>query len=189
MECLCNRAYNDWKKHIFYRILTIFTIGITQLFMKVKLIVIGKTDQQYLQNGIEVYQKRLVHYLPFEYIVIPDIKNTRTLSEEQQKEKEGDLILAQLKPGDELILLDEKGKEFRSVEFARFLEKKMLAGVKNLVFVIGGPYGFSSKVYEAAIGKISLSKMTFSHQMVRMIFSEQLYRALSILKGEPYHHE
>ncbi|MGQ8338147.1 23S rRNA (pseudouridine(1915)-N(3))-methyltransferase RlmH [Sunxiuqinia sp. A32] len=157
--------------------------------MKIRLIVIGKTDQKYLQHGVEIYQKRLAHYLPFEYLIIPDIKNTRKLSEEQQKEKEGELILAQVKPGDELILLDEKGKEFRSVEFARFLEKKMLSGVKNLIFVVGGPYGFAPKVYQTATSKISLSKMTFSHQMVRLVFSEQLYRALSILKGEPYHHE
>lgn len=157
--------------------------------MKIKLIVIGKTDKEYLQEGIDIFQKRIPHYLPFEYQILPDIRNTRKLSEEQQKEKEGELILAQLKPGDELILLDEKGKEFSSVEFARFLEKKMVIGSKTLAFIIGGPYGFSKNIYEAATGKISLSKMTFSHQMVRLIFSEQLYRALSILKGEPYHHE
>ncbi len=157
--------------------------------MKIKLIVIGKTDKEYLQEGIDIFQKRIPHYLPFEYQILPDIRNTRKLSEEQQKEKEGELILAQLKPGDELILLDEKGKEFSSVEFARFLEKKMVIGSKTLAFIIGGPYGFSKNIYETATGKISLSKMTFSHQMVRLIFSEQLYRALSILKGEPYHHE
>ncbi|MGD9928686.1 MAG: 23S rRNA (pseudouridine(1915)-N(3))-methyltransferase RlmH [Mangrovibacterium sp.] len=157
--------------------------------MKVRLIVIGKTDKDYLQEGIDIFHKRIPHYLPFEYLALPDIRNTRKLSEDQQKEKEGELLLAQLKPGDELILLDEHGKQFRSTEFARFLEKKMLGGSKTLVFAIGGPYGFSEKVYEAATGKISLSKMTFSHQMVRLIFSEQLYRALSILKGEPYHHE
>ena len=157
--------------------------------MKIKLIVIGKTDQGHLQEGIGMYHSRIPHYLPFEYQVIPDIKNTRKLSEVQQKEKEGELILSQIKAGDELILLDEKGKEFRSTEFARFLEKKMLGGVKNLIFVIGGPYGFSDAVYQKAAGKVSLSKMTFSHQLIRLIFSEQLYRALTILKGEPYHHE
>lgn len=157
--------------------------------MKIKLLVIGKTDQSYLQEGIEVYHKRIPHYVPFEYQFIPDIKNTRKLSEDQQKEKEGELILLQLKPGDELFLLDEKGKMYRSIEFARFLEQKMLGGVKNLVFVIGGPYGFSNAVYQKANGKLSLSKMTFSHQLIRLIFSEQLYRALTILKGEPYHHE
>ncbi|WP_163716430.1 23S rRNA (pseudouridine(1915)-N(3))-methyltransferase RlmH [Mangrovibacterium lignilyticum] len=157
--------------------------------MKIKLVVIGKTDKKYLQEGLELFQNRIPHYLPFEYQIIPDIKNTKSLSEEQQKEKEGELILAQLKAGDELILLDERGNEFRSVDFAGFLEKKMLGGIKNLIFCIGGPYGFSAKVYQAANGKISLSRMTFSHQMVRLIFCEQLYRALTILKGEPYHHE
>ncbi len=157
--------------------------------MRIKLVVIGKTDKKYLQEGIELFQSRIPHYLPFEYQIIPDIKNTKNLSEEQQKEKEGELILTQLKAGDELILLDERGQEFRSVSFAEFLEKKMLSGVKTLIFCIGGPYGFSAKVYGSATGKISLSKMTFSHQMVRLIFCEQLYRALTILKGEPYHHE
>lgn len=157
--------------------------------MKVKLLVIGKTDKDYLNEGIDLFRKRIPHYLPFEYQIIPDIKNTRNLPEDQQKEKEGELILAQLKAGDELILLDEHGKEYRSTEFALFLEKKMLAGTKTLVFCIGGPYGFSPNVFEMATGKISLSKMTFSHQMVRLIFCEQLYRALTILKGEPYHHE
>lgn len=157
--------------------------------MKIKLIVIGKTDERYLRDGIENYHKRIPHYLPFDYQVILDVKNTRKLSEDQQKEKEGELILAQLKAGDELILLDERGQTFRSAEFARFLEKKMLGGLKTLIFAIGGPYGFSDAVYQKAAGKVSLSKMTFSHQMVRLIFSEQLYRALTILKGEPYHHQ
>lgn len=157
--------------------------------MKIKLIVIGKTDQSFLRDGIQLYHKRIPHYLPFEYLIIPDIKNTRKLSENQQKIKEGELILSQIKAGDELILLDEKGKDFRSIDFARFLEKKMLGGVKNLIFTIGGPYGFSEAVYQKAIAKVSLSKMTFSHQLIRLIFSEQLYRALTILKGEPYHHE
>lgn len=157
--------------------------------MKIKFIVIGKTDQSYLKEGIDIFVKRVSHYVPFEYQIIPDIKNTRKLSQDQQKQKEGELILAQIKPGDELILLDEKGKDLRSTEFARFLEKKMLSGLKNLVFAVGGPYGFSSDVYQAASGKVSLSKMTFSHQMVRLVFSEQLYRAFTILKGEPYHHE
>jgi 23S rRNA (pseudouridine1915-N3)-methyltransferase len=120
---------------------------------------------------------------------IPDIKNSKNLSEDQQKEKEGELILQQLSTSDELFLLDEQGMEVSSVEFARFLEKKMISGIKRLVFVIGGPYGFSGSVYSRAIGKVSLSKMTFSHQMVRLIFLEQLYRAMTILKGEPYHHQ
>lgn len=157
--------------------------------MKIKLIVIGKTDKPYLQNGIDIFNARIIHYLPYEFEAIPDLKNTKSLSESQQKEKEGELLLARLNPGDELILLDEHGNEFSSSVFARFLERKMLGGTKTLVFGIGGPYGFSQKIYDAAKSKISLSKMTFSHQMIRLIFAEQLYRALTILKGEPYHHE
>ncbi|MFV0290189.1 MAG: 23S rRNA (pseudouridine(1915)-N(3))-methyltransferase RlmH [Mangrovibacterium sp.] len=157
--------------------------------MKIKLIAIGKTDKSYLQEGIEIFTKRIPHYIAFEYCLIPDIKNTKNLSEELQKTKEGELIIAQLQAGDELILLDDKGKEFRSVDFAKYLEHKMINSSRTLVFCIGGPYGFSSEVYAKSEGKISLSKMTFSHQMVRLIFCEQLYRALSILKGEPYHHE
>ncbi len=157
--------------------------------MKISLLVIGKTDEAYLQKGLEIFLKRVPHYIQFEMKVIPDIKNAKNLSEEQQKDKEGELILQQILPSDELFLLDENGIEVSSVDFARFLEKKMLSGIKRLVFVIGGPYGFSGNVYSRAIGKISLSKMTFSHQMVRLIFAEQLYRALTILKGEPYHHQ
>lgn len=157
--------------------------------MKISLLVIGKTDEAYLQKGLEIFLKRIPHYVPFEMKVIPDIKNAKNLSEEQQKDKEGELILQQILPSDELYLLDENGLEASSVDFARFLEKKMLSGIKRLVFVIGGPYGFSGNVYSRAIGKISLSKMTFSHQIVRLIFAEQLYRAFTILKGEPYHHQ
>lgn len=157
--------------------------------MKICLLVIGKTDEAYLQKGMEVFLKRIPHYISFELKAIPDIKNSKNLSEEQQKEKEGELILQQINSSDELFLLDENGLEFSSVEFARFLEKKMIAGNKRLVFVIGGPYGFSSSMYARANGKVSLSKMTFSHQMVRLIFLEQLYRAMTILKGEPYHHQ
>ena len=157
--------------------------------MKIILLVIGKTDEAYLQKGLEIFLKRIPHYVSFEMKVIPDIKNAKNLSEEQQKDKEGELILQQILSSDELFLLDENGLEASSVDFARFLEKKMLSGIKRLVFVIGGPYGFSGNVYSRAIGKISLSKMTFSHQMVRLIFAEQLYRALTILKGEPYHHQ
>ena len=157
--------------------------------MKICLLVIGKTDKAYLQKGIELFHKRIPHYIPFELKIIPDVKNAKNLSEDLQKEKEGELILQQIVGSDELFLLDENGEEFTSIKFARFLEKKMVAGLKRLVFVIGGPYGFSASVYSKAIGKVSLSKMTFSHQMVRLIFLEQLYRAMTILKGEPYHHE
>ncbi|MDF9830073.1 23S rRNA (pseudouridine(1915)-N(3))-methyltransferase RlmH [Parabacteroides sp. PF5-6] len=157
--------------------------------MKVVFVVIGKTDAAYFAAAIEEYKNRLIHYIPFEMTVIPDIKNVRNLSEEQQKEKEGELILKALQPGDQLVLLDERGKEFSSMQFATYIEKKMHTVARRLVFVVGGPYGFSEAIYKAAAEKISLSKMTFSHQMIRMIFVEQLYRAMTILKGEPYHHE
>lgn len=157
--------------------------------MKIALVVIGKTDARYFVDAIEEYRNRLVHYIPFEMEAIPDIKNVKNLSESQQKEKEGALILKALQPGDYLVLLDEKGKEFTSIQFSAYLEKKMHTVQKRVVFVIGGPYGFSESVYKAASEKISLSKMTFSHQMIRLIFVEQLYRAMTILNHEPYHHE
>jgi 23S rRNA (pseudouridine1915-N3)-methyltransferase len=157
--------------------------------MKIKLLVIGKTDDRNLNQLIENYQKRLQHYIKFELEVIPDIKNVKSLSQLQQKEKEGTLILQRLKPTDQLVLLDEKGKDFRSIAFANWLQKKMNAGSKQLVLVIGGPYGFSEAVYQKANGKISLSKMTFSHQMIRLFMVEQLYRGFTILRNEPYHHE
>ena len=157
--------------------------------MKISLIVIGKTDASYFVDAINEYKNRLVHYIPFEMEIIPDIKNVKNLREEQQKEKEGELILKMLQPGDYLVLLDEHGKSFTSMEFATYLERKMHVVSKRLVFVIGGPYGFSEAVYKAASEKISLSKMTFSHQMIRLIFVEQIYRAMTILKGGPYHHE
>ena len=157
--------------------------------MKIKLLTIGKTDDKNLQTLIEVYQNRLKHYINFKLEVIPDIKNAKNLSEPEQKEKEGELILKKLIPTDVLILLDEKGKEYRSVDFSKYLQKKMNSGIKQLVFVIGGPYGFSEEVYKKSTGKISLSKMTFSHQMIRLFVVEQLYRAFTILRNEPYHHE
>ena len=157
--------------------------------MKISLIVIGKTDASYFVDAINEYKNRLVHYIPFEMEIIPDIKNVKNLREEQQKEKEGELILKMLQPGDYLVLLDEHGKSFTSMEFATYLERNMHVVSKRLVFVIGGPYGFSEAVYKAASEKISLSKMTFSHQMIRLIFVEQIYRAMTILNNEPYHHE
>ena len=156
--------------------------------MKAVLVVIGKTDENYLSTGIEKYLNRLKHYISFEFKIIPDLKKTKNLSENQQKNLEGNNIIQTFNSGDYIILLDEKGKEYSSVDFSEFIEKRMLSGVKRLVFVIGGPYGFSDEVYLKANGKISLSKMTFSHQMVRLIFTEQLYRAMTILKNEPYHH-
>ena len=156
--------------------------------MKIIFIVIGKTDETYLETGIGKYIKRLEHYVPFEMKVIPDIKNRKTLTEEQQKKAEGDLILSQVSYNDDLILLDENGMTLSSVKFSQWIEKQLNNGAKRMLFVVGGPYGFSKEVYAKAKFKISLSEMTFSHQMIRLIFVEQLYRAFTIIKGEPYHH-
>lgn len=157
--------------------------------MKIVLLVVGKTTESYFIQGIDEYSKRLAHYVPFELTVIPELRNTKSLSTDQQKEREADLILKALQPGDYVVLLDEHGREFTSLQFASYLEKKMANIAKRLVFVVGGPYGFSNRVYQAAQEKISLSKMTYSHQMIRLIFTEQLYRAMTILNNEPYHHE
>ena len=157
--------------------------------MKIKLLAIGKTDNKHLIQLIDEYKNRLKHYIKFELDIIPDIKNAKNLSELQQKEKEGELILKKLQNTDLLVLLDDKGKDFTSIEFSKYLQKKMNTGIKQLVLVIGGPYGFSNTVYKKASGKISLSKMTFSHQMIRLFIVEQLYRGFTILKNEPYHHE
>lgn len=156
--------------------------------MKIELIQVGKTVNKIFVEGINEYLGRIKYYVPFNITTIPEIKNTKSLSESQQKTLEGTLILKQLQAQDTVVLLDEHGKEFRSVEFAVWLEKQQQVA-RRLVFVIGGPYGFSDDVYERANSKISLSKMTFSHQMVRLIFCEQLYRACTIIQGEPYHHE
>ncbi len=157
--------------------------------MKIILLAIGKTDAGYFIDAIKEYTKRLEHYIPFEIQIIPDIKNTKSLTIDQQKEKEGELILKNLQAGDHLVLLDDKGKEYTSMQFANYIEKKTHTISKRLVFLIGGPYGFSQSVYEKANEKLTLSRMTFSHQMVRLIFVEQLYRAMTILSNEPYHHE
>jgi 23S rRNA (pseudouridine1915-N3)-methyltransferase len=157
--------------------------------MKIKVLVIGKTDDKNLQLLIDKYKKRLGHYIRFEIEVIPDLKNVKNLSEKEQKEKEGVLLLKKVGASDQLWLLDEKGQEFRSLEFSKFIQTKMNAGIKQLILVIGGPYGFSDEIYRKATGKLSLSKMTFSHQMIRLFLVEQVYRAFTILKNEPYHHE
>ncbi len=157
--------------------------------MKVSLIVVGKTNSKYLIEGENVYFNRLKHYLSFDYKVLPDLKNTRKLTEDQQKTKEGELILNQILSSDFVVLLDDKGKDFTSIDFSKFIEKQMITGTKRLLFVVGGAYGFSEDVYNRSNYKLSLSKMTFSHQMVRLIFLEQMYRAMTIIKGEPYHHE
>jgi len=156
--------------------------------MKTILILVGKTANKHFQAGIGDYAERIAHYMPFEIVTIPELKNTKSLSEDQQKQTEGELIFRQLQPSDSVVLLDEHGQELRSVEFARWLASKQQSA-RRLVFVIGGPYGFSPDVYRRANDKLSLSRMTFSHQMVRLIFTEQLYRACTIIRGEPYHHE
>lgn len=156
--------------------------------MKTKLIVVGKTVDKNIIKGIEDYVGRIGHYMPFEIIVIPELKNTKKLSTASQKDMEGELILKQLQPSDTVVLLDEHGKEYRSIEFASWIEKQQQTA-RTLVFVVGGPYGFSYAVYARSNSKLSLSKMTFSHQMIRLLFVEQIYRACTIIKGEPYHHE
>ena len=157
--------------------------------MKITFLVIGKTEDDYLKEGIEKYIKRLKHYVKFEMLEIPELKNTKNLTETQQKLKEAELISKNLNNTDYIVLLDEKGQEYSSVQFSGFISKKTLLSVQNLVFIVGGPYGFDTSLQTRANEKLSLSKMTFSHQMVRLFFVEQLYRAFSILKGEPYHHE
>ncbi len=156
--------------------------------MRITLMLVGNTDKKYLLEGIEDYHKRVVHYLPFEIRVLPDVKNSRNITTEQQKEREGKALLDQVTPGDELVLLDVGGIELSSPGLAGFVEKRMLSGTRQLTFVVGGPYGFSEAVYKRADAKMSLSRLTFPHQLVRLIFMEQLYRALTIIKGEPYHH-
>ena len=157
--------------------------------MKITLLTVGATDVKWVREGLELYSGRLKHYIPFEIREIPELKKVSALSQDEIKQKEGELILKNLTPLDHVILLDEHGKQYRSLEFASFIGNHMSCSGRNLVFVIGGAYGFSEEVYKRADGKMSLSPMTFSHQMVRAIFAEQLYRAFTILKGEPYHHE
>jgi 23S rRNA (pseudouridine1915-N3)-methyltransferase len=156
--------------------------------LKITLLAVGKTEDKYLIEGIEKYLNRLKHYINFTIVIIPDIKNTKNLSEAQQKTKEAELISKQINPTDVVVLLDEKGKKYSSVSFAAYLNKQMIGSVQQLVFIIGGPYGFDESIYKRSNSSISLSDMTFSHQMVRLFFVEQLYRAFTILKNEPYHH-
>lgn len=157
--------------------------------MKVSLILVGKTVNKHFVDLIDDYASRVKRYIGFDIITIPELRNTKNLSSDQQKQMEGELILRQLQQGDKVVLLDEHGKEMRSVEFSSYMENKMNTVSKRLVFIIGGPYGFSPDVYRRADEQLSLSKMTFSHQMIRLIFVEQLYRAMTIMRGEPYHHE
>ena len=157
--------------------------------MKITLLTVGKTTNPHLIKLQDEYQNRLKFYIPFEMVVIPELKNTKSLSVSEQIEKEADMILKHIELNDKVVLLDEKGKQFTSVAFSEYIAKKIMASHKRMIFVVGGPYGFSERVYQRANNKISLSAMTFSHQMIRLIFVEQLYRAMTILKGEPYHHE
>jgi 23S rRNA (pseudouridine1915-N3)-methyltransferase len=156
--------------------------------MKITLLTVGKTEDDYLKTGIDKYLKRLKHYIRFEVIELPELKNTKALTQEQQKSKEAELLLKKITPLDHVILLDEKGMELSSPQFADYIDKKGISAVQNLIFIVGGPYGFDTTVYQRANDKLSLSRMTFSHQMVRLFFTEQLYRAFTIIKGEPYHH-
>lgn len=172
-----------------FGVFTADTAFLLLINMNIKLLAIGKTDDKNLQALLDEYIKRLTFYVKFDLEVIPDVKNAKNMSIDQQKEKEGDLLLAKIGSGDWVLLLDEKGKKYTSLQFADYLQKRMNSGIKNLIFVIGGPYGFSPEVYARANGKISLSDMTFSHQMVRLFFVEQLYRGYTILRNEPYHHE
>ena len=157
--------------------------------MKITLLTVGKTDRDWVKQGIDIYTSRLKHYIPFSINEIPELKNVSALSKDQIKVREGELILKNIKPTDDLILLDERGKQYTSIELAKVIQDKISYVGKDIVYVIGGAYGFSDAVYQRANSKISLSKMTFSHQMVRAIFVEQIYRAFTIMKGEPYHHE
>jgi 23S rRNA (pseudouridine1915-N3)-methyltransferase len=157
--------------------------------MKITLLTVGKTDKDWVRQGMEIYVSRLKHYIPFAVVEIPELKNVSALTKDQIKTREGELILKNIKPTDDLILLDERGKEYTSVELAKVIQDKISYVGKDMVYVIGGAYGFSDAVYQRANSKISLSRMTFSHQMVRAIFVEQIYRAFTIIKGEPYHHE
>jgi 23S rRNA (pseudouridine1915-N3)-methyltransferase len=156
--------------------------------MKITLLIVGKTEDAYLKDGIDKYLKRLKHYTKIEVVEIAELKNTKALTAEQQKAKEAELILKKISPADFVILLDENGMELSSSKFAGYIDKKAISSVANLIFIVGGPYGFDETVYQRANDKLSLSRMTFSHQMVRLFFVEQLYRAFTIIKGEPYHH-
>ena len=157
--------------------------------MKITLLTVGKTDKDWVKQGLDIYVSRLKHYIPFSIVEIPELKNVSALTKEQIKSKEGELILKNIRPTDYVILLDERGKEYTSVELARIIQDKISYAGKDIVFIIGGAYGFSDAVYQRSNSKLSLSKMTFSHQMVRAIFAEQIYRAFTIMRGEPYHHE
>ena len=157
--------------------------------MKITLLTVGKTDKEWVREGLDIYVSRLKHYIPFSVVEIPELKNVSALTRDQIKTREGELILKNIRPTDDVILLDERGKEYSSTELAKIIQDKLSYGNRDIVYVIGGAYGFSDQVYKRADSKLSLSRMTFSHQMVRAIFAEQIYRAFTIMRGEPYHHE
>lgn len=157
--------------------------------MEIELLTVGKTTIPYVISGIDEYSRRLRHYIPYRIMPLPDVKRGKVMTPDRQKELEGEQILGHLAAGDYVVLLDERGREYTSMEFASWMERQMVSGRKRVVFVIGGPYGFSQSVYDRADGKVSLSRMTFNHEMVRLFFTEQIYRAMTILRGEPYHHE
>jgi len=157
--------------------------------MKITLLTVGKTDKDWVREGLDIYVSRLKHYIPFSVVEIPELKNVSALTRDQIKTREGELILKNIRPTDDVILLDERGKEYSSTELAKIIQDKLSYGNRDIVYVIGGAYGFSDQVYKRADSKLSLSRMTFSHQMVRAIFAEQIYRAFTIMRGEPYHHE
>lgn len=157
--------------------------------MKIVLVVVGKTSTPYIASAVEEYVRRVNRYVPFEIATIPDLRTSKALSEEAQKQREGTAILASLQPGDHVVLLDERGREMTSREFSSEIDRRMVQGLKRLVYVVGGPYGFAKEVYDRADTKLSLSKMTFTHEMVRLFFTEQIYRAMTIMRGEPYHHD
>ena len=163
--------------------------GDKEIVMEIELLTIGKTSIGFVENGIGEYTKILNHYIPYSIRSLPDVKNASRMDQTRQKEAEGQKIIDSLTPSDFVVLLDERGKQYSSVEFSSFIEKQMLSGRRKTVFVVGGPYGFSKEVYERADSLLSLSKMTFNHEMVRLFFTEQIYRAMTILRGEPYHHE
>jgi 23S rRNA (pseudouridine1915-N3)-methyltransferase len=190
LESICILVYLWWL--VYWTSQKAFHLKSTNVylrFMKIKLLVVGATPKNFLKEGEDLYIKRLNNYVPFEKIEIPDLKNAKSLSKEQIKAEEGKLLLQKLSNTDFVVLLDERGKEYRSVEFADWLQNVFNQGPKQIVFIVGGPYGFSDEVYQRAQQKLALSKMTFSHQMIRVFFVEQLYRGFSILKNEPYHHE
>lgn len=172
----------------FAKIALLYRFCYNNCAVKITLLMVGSTDRKYLNEGISDYQNRIIHYLPFEIRIIPDLKNSRHLSEVQQKDREGKAILDQVSTSVELVLLDVEGNEYSSPGLAGWIEKKMVAGTKQVIFVIGGPYGFSEEVYRRADSKMSLSRLTFPHQLVRLLFVEQLYRTMTIIRGEPYHH-